>query len=224
MNRLLIEGVLIAVLLTLLSLGYEHNQKTWNVVYAAKTGRKVLKYKLLASVTAGTGVYALLAVLTLRVYFTRNNYNGVWDSSVSSIFNYIYDKVAGMRPFSTWYSFTLSSYLWATLVISLGVILCFILMAFIVGTLSDNNYIGFIILLTVNAGMVALPQKMPASIRFPIILSPIWLWLKQLLWFTDGDFDILWPHFETVGVCTSLVILVICSMLAGIRFRRKDLL
>lgn len=222
------EAVLVSVLLVLLSIGYENIHGTENLVYSTKKGRLVLRPKFAASVTVGFLAYALLALITLVVYFSKTQYGGVWRSSVSSLFNYRVDLIAGIRPFVTWYSFNILTYLMAMLAMGAGVVLCFMLMAFSIGMLVRNSYMAFLVLLIANGVNVVLPmqvsQTLPIglAVRCFSILSPVWLWLKQGIWFTDGDIDIIWPHFEMFGLCMSLAVLTALCLLATNYFRKRD--
>ncbi len=227
---LLIEGVLVSTLLALLCVGYENSHGTEDVVYSTKKGRRILRSKMMASMSAGLGAYALLAIFTFLFYFSINAYGSVWSSSISSIFNYRYDVIAGYRPFLTWCSFSVLTYFLATLGMSAGLILCFSLMAFTIGILIRNHYIGFLIFLAVNAAFIVIPWQIPKGltaglyVRYYFMLSPVWLWLKHGIWFTDGDVDILWPHFETLGLCVSFLVLAAFCLFATIHFRKRDLL
>jgi hypothetical protein len=222
------EAVLVSVLLVLLSIGYENIHGTESLVYSTKKGRLVLRPKFAASVTAGVLAYALLALITLVVYFSKTQYGGVWRSSVSSLFNYRVDLIAGIRPFVTWYSFNILTYLMAMLAMGAGVVLCFMLMAFSIGMLVRNSYMAFLVLLIANGVNVVLPmqvsQTLPIglAVRCFSILSPVWLWLKHGIWFTDGDIDIIWPHFEMLGLCMSLAVLTALCLLATNYFRKRD--
>ena len=226
---LLVEGALISALLTLLCVGYENSHGTEDVVYATQKGRRILRTKMAASLSAGLGAYALLALFSFLVYFHVNDYGSVWGSNVSSIFNYTYDIIAGYRPFLTWYSFSVLHYFLAMLGMSACLILCFSLMALGIGILIRNHYIGFMIFLVVNAALIVIPWQMPKGpavslyVRYYAMLSPVWIWLKHGTWFTDGDVDILWPHFETLGFCVSFLILAAFCLFAMIHFRKKDL-
>jgi hypothetical protein len=138
------------------------------------------------------------------------------------------DLIAGIRPFVTWYSFNILTYLMAMLAMGAGVVLCFMLMAFSIGMLVRNSYMAFLVLLIANGVNVVLPmqvsQTLPIglAVRCFSILSPVWLWLKQGIWFTDGDIDIIWPHFEMFGLCMSLAVLTVLCLLATNYFRKRD--
>lgn len=223
---LLTEGILLSVLAMLLSIGFEYIFKTDQVVFSTKTGRHILRPKFTAAVITGLIGYLLLTLITLFIYFSFNNYTGIWGSSISSSFNYINDLIAGNRPFATWHSYTVLSYLLAVIAVSMGLILCFMLMSFVIGTLLRNSYIGFLVFVVINAAFVLLPYYIPTTnVSFYLsALTPVWLWLKHAQWFTDGGIDILWPHFEMLGVSVSLLILTIFSILSVKQFRKKDLL
>lgn len=221
---LLVEGMVISVLLALLSAGFEKGSHTEGIVYASKKGRNIFVNKLAASLTAGLGAYLLLTGITLLIYFNVHDYSGTWESSVSSFFNYRSDLYAGVRPFVTWQSHNILSYLFSKIGISMGLIVCFILMAFAIEMTIRNNYMSFFVLLILNASLVVLPMlAYRGATRFFVVLSPVWLWLKHGIWFTDGDIDIVWKYFETVGLGISFIILALIVVLVMYRFKRRDL-
>ena len=215
---------ILAALVMLLSLGYEHSSRTTHTVYATKTGRSIQRYKMVASLSVGMMAFAVLTGLTLAAYFAFNDYGNIWSSSVSSIYNVIDDLLAGSRPFITWQSYTVLTYLLAVLGIAALLTVCFGLVAFIIGTWMKNSYIGYLVFLIINAGCivaaVALSGKLPA---YFFMLTPTWLWLKQPYWFTDGGADILWKNFEILGVCASLALLAGLCLFSARMFRKRDI-
>lgn len=230
MGFLIVESILISILLVLLSLGYENNNRTEGIVYSSKIGRSIIKAKFAASISAGMGAYLILSIITFGIFFSLNDYSGIWRSSVSSIFNYRFDIITGVRAFVTWHSHSISTYLFATIGMNIGLIFSFSLMAFAIGIIIKNSYIGFFIFLIINAVMIALPIMISDTIlishyiRYYSMLSPVWLWLKHSIWFTDGDVDTLWKHFESMGLFISIITLTLLSILSVIRFKRRDIL
>lgn len=226
MTALSREGVLLAVLAMLFAIGHENINRTEQVVYSTKTGRRIAAKKFMAAVVAGVCAYLLLTALTLALYFALTDYKGVWGSNVSSCFNGIMDIVTGFRPFATWQSFTVLSYLLAVIGLSLGVILCFSLAGFAAGSLIRNSYAVMIMLFIIGVLCVAVPMILPndAYAKYISVLTPVWLLLKQPLWFTDGGIDVLWRSFETVGVCLSLMLLAVLAVIVNNRFRKKDII
>jgi len=224
MGRLLLQGILLAILLQLLGVGYEQVNNTEHSAYSTKTGRRTLRYKIGAGLVASVGLYALLTIITLSVYFSVFDYRDVWGSSVSSGYNYIIDNII-VRPFATWQSFTVASHLWATIGVSLALVICFSLMSAIVGTFSKNGYIGFLTILLINAVCQVIPTFLSRNTytRFILYHTPIRLWWSIDLWFTDGGFITLWRDFELWGAGLSFLILAALCVLALMRFNRKDI-
>jgi ABC-type transport system involved in multi-copper enzyme maturation permease subunit len=224
MGALLFQGILIAALIMLLSLGYEYSAKTEFMVYATKTGRRVNHAKFIAAVTSALVAYAILAAITLTVYLALNPMGGVWESSVSSGFNFVRSFMIA-RPFVTWHGLTVFTYFLASIGISFGLVLCFALMGYIIGSFTNNSYIGFIGIFLFNFALLILPNVIfGATIpTFILAYSPIWLVFQRGMWFTDGGSNILWAHFETVGVLVSLVILAALCVVSWRQFKRRNL-
>lgn len=222
---LIIEGMILSILIALFSAGFEKTNETEGIVFTTQTGRNVQINKLAASLVVGLGSYLLLTFVTLLAYFIVHDYSTLWQSYVSSIFNYRNDIIAGYRPFVTWQSHTILSYLLSKIGITLGLLVSFILSTFIVEMVIRNSYISFLIILIINAIFIVLPMVLSNSILgFYAILSPVWLWLKHSVWFTDGDVDIMWKNFEIIGTSHSIVILILVISFVFYRFRRRDLL
>jgi hypothetical protein len=220
---LLLECGLLAALIMLLSLGYEHHSRTSHIVCATKTGRKIMLHKLFASLAAGLIAFAVLTALTLAVYFAFNDYGNIWGSSISSGFHLIDDMLAGTRPFVTWQSYTVLTYLLATLGISALLTVCFGLIAFVIGMWLKNSYIGFLVFLIVNAGCIVFALAVSGLPKYLAVLSPVWLWIKRVYWFTDGGADILWKNFEMLGVSASLLMLAVLCAVSAKLFRKRDI-
>ena len=224
-GMLLLQGILLSVLVNLQSVGYEQTNHTEHSVYATKTGRRILRYKIAASLVVSALLYAVLSAITLTVYVSVIDYSNVWNSSVSSGFNYLTDAFTA-RPFATWWSFTVRSYLLASLGVSLGLAICFSLLSAIIGTLSKNGYIGFLVVVLINAVCITLPLVLSVNsfMRYILFHTPIWLWLNSGLWFTDGGFFTLWQNFELWGLGFSLLFLAAMCLLAVKKFEKRDIL
>ena len=224
MSILLLQGVLLSVLVTLLSVGHEQINNTEHSVYATKTGRRILRYKIAASLVVSIGLYAVLSAITLAVYFNVIDYSNVWNSSVSSGFNYLADAFT-VRPFATWRSFTVRSYFLASLGMSFGLIVCFSLMGAVIGTLSKNGYMGFWVVILINAVCITIPMVLSVNsfLRYILFQTPLWLWLNSGLWFTDGGFFTLWRNFELWGLGVSLLFLAAMCLLFVKKFEKRNI-
>jgi len=224
MTALCTQGILLTVLITLYILGFENLNRTEQTVYATKTGRRLMARKFAAAVAMSLGAYLLLTALTLSLYFSRNDFSGVWGDNVSSGFNYV-REVFTVKPFMTWRSFTVLTYLMAVIGITVGLMVCFALACFAVGTAVRNSYIAFLTVFAAACSLIVVPMILPGNSlpAFAFMLTPMWLWLKQPAWFTDGGFDILWSNFETWGVWLSLAVLTLSAVLAAVNFGKKEL-
>jgi hypothetical protein len=219
---ILFEGIITAVLIMLLALGYENINHTEQNVYASKIGRRVVWHKMAAGlvvIIAGFALLVFTAFIPLHII-----YRDLWDYNVSSAFNFIRDFIAGFRPFATWSSFTVLEYFWAVIGISAGVVICFSLAAFIVGATIRNSYISFIAMFLGTMAFVFIPIIMPSGnyISFGFAVTPIWLSLNLSYWFTDGGVNALWRNFETWGILISFIILSMSAVLAAYKHKRRD--
>jgi hypothetical protein len=226
MHSLLIEGILIAALVALLSAGYEHINRTELCVYASKTGRRVLRPKLMASLTVGVVMYLLLTALSLILYLAAARYGNVWGSGVSSLYNVILDLVTGVRPYVTWQGFTVFTYLLAVIGISAGIVASLTFLSFAIGAAARNGYLGFFTFVFINLMCIAAVMCLPMSSYAPFLLnlSPIALWWSQLFWFTDGGGGVLWKNYETLGMCASLAVTLALCLASVSLFKRRDIL
>jgi hypothetical protein len=60
-------------------------------------------------------------------------------------------------------------------------------------------------------------------VKYLFVLTPLQLWSKTTLWFTDGLMDVLFKNFELLGVCLSLGVTVGVLVVGMVRFGRRDL-
>lgn len=224
MGKLLFQGILLAILVTLLCVDYEKTNNTEYIVYATKTGRHILQCKIVASLIVSIGLYVLLSVITLAIYFTIFDFSSVWSSSVSSGFNFIND-IMSSRPFITWHSFTVASYLLASFGLGLALVVSFMLMSVIVATLSKNAYIGFLTVLLINGICIFLSVIISRNHIAHYIANhtPIMLWLNADRWFTDGQWVTLWRNFELWGAGISLAILLVLCILFVKKFEKRSI-
>lgn len=226
MPAILMEGILIASLVALLSVGYEQMNSAELVVYSTRKGRNVLIPKLGVSLACGMGGYIIIAVITLSIYFITHDYTAIWNSSVSSLFNFVIDYAAGTRPFTTYGSFTIWQYLLAVVGISLLMIIFFSTMAFSLGMIQRNTYVAFGVLFVLNTCVVVAVTLLSMNniIRYWLCNTPICLWIMESVWFTDGGENVLYTHFETFGILIWLAIIGAICFLLFKRFKRRNIL
>jgi hypothetical protein len=218
------ESCLLALFAALVSVTYENMQGTEHIVCASEIGRRVLRTKLCASLTAAAVLTAIILGVSLFVFFLRFDFSGVWNANVSSMFNCAVNEFG--KPFITWHSFTVAEYLWATIGTTFGLVICFGLLGYAVGVFVRSGYGAFIAAASVvGVTFLAKPLFPVGSVLRSIWnLTPVWLWKNSGAWFTDGGADIIWANFESVGICVSLALLSIAAFTAVKFYQKRELL
>ncbi|MCL2527692.1 MAG: hypothetical protein FWE42_04655 [Defluviitaleaceae bacterium] len=194
MGRLLLQGIIVAIFLSISSLGHEHANNTEHIIYAAKTGRKIIWIKIAASIIAGIGIYLVLTSVTLVYFFTLHDY-------------------------SNW------SFLWSWIGMSVAMLVCFSLMAAIVGVIFRNSYIAFTIIILLNSVTIAYVMTFPDNpyIRFVLLHAPAWLWWYSGYWFTNNGYTNLPDNFELWGAGASLIILTALCVFVVKMHEKRDI-
>jgi hypothetical protein len=221
---ILMESCLLALLFALLSVTYEKARNTEHTVFSSKTGRRIMRVKLAASLTASLAATAVILAVSLLVVFVRFGWRGVWGENVSSDFNFTIGEFP--KPFITWHSFTVLEYLWAVIGAALLLAVCFCLLGYAVGVAVRSGYGSVITAIAILALMgFAEPLFPTGSItKSALNLDPVGLWWNCGAWFTDGGPNIIWPDFESVGLAASLAALSLAAFIITKTFRRKEIL
>lgn len=227
LRSILGEAAIAAMLGTLYLLGYEGIHKTESLACASRTGRRLRRTKVLASLAAAPILLALVALPALGLYFARFDYRGIWDASVSSQFNYLTDMLL-TRPYLTWGDFTVAQYLAAALALGAGLTAVCSLLAALCGTLVRNPYLAALVLGIVCLGGLGLASALGnLKLWLGYVLAcfqPTIVWLCCGGWFTELGLNAVLPWQETITVAVNLLVLGAGTVLALRRFRRKDIL
>ena len=227
MRSILGEAGIAAMLGTLYLLGYEEMHQTESLACASRTGRRLRKVKVLASLAASPVFLILVAAPTLGLYFARFDYGGVWSASVSSQFNYLTDMLL-TRPFLTWGDFTVAGYLAAVLALGAALTAAFSLLAALCGVLVRSPYLAALVLGVLCFGGLGLTSAL-GNLKLWVgyalsCFQPIVVWLCCGGWFTELGLNAVLPWQETIAVGADLLLLGAGTALALRRFRRKDVL
>ena len=140
MKNLAVEGVLLVILLTAFITNYEFEHRTQLVVYTTKKGRKLLINKGVASLLVSFIVLALLFGGTLATYFSVYDYSAVWQTSISSGFNWEY-----RLPYITWWDLSVGQYFGLALSILIAILVIVGLLTFTISVYVKNSYYTWII-------------------------------------------------------------------------------
>lgn len=227
MRSILGEAGIAAMLGTLYLLGYEEMHQTESLACASRTGRRLRRTKVLASLAASPVFLILVAAPTLGLYFARFDYGGVWSASVSSQFNYLTDMLL-TRPFLTWGDFTVAGYLAAVLALGAALTAAFSLLAALCGVLVRSPYLAALVLGVLcfgGLGLTSVLGNLKLWVGYALsCFQPIVVWLCCGGWFTELGLNAVLPWQETIAVGADLLLLGAGTALALRRFRRKDVL
>ena len=156
--HIVIESLLLIVLTTALITTYEFENKTHLVAYSTKLGRKLMKNKLLASLTMATTIIVFLFAITLGTFFTVFDYSHVWQTSISSAFNWEYNF-----PYVAWWDLSVGEFLIGTTALVFIVLLLFSSLTFALSVAVKNSYITFFSVAILFIFLWLLPSFMPTS-------------------------------------------------------------
>jgi hypothetical protein len=160
----------------------------------------------------------------LCLFFLRYDYSAVWHDNVSSSNNVNFFG----EPLITWHSFTVAGYLWATIGAAAGLTAVFGLFGYAIGTFFRSGYAacGAAVALCVLQFLTLMLFQVGGTTRSVINLTPVMLWINinRSGWFTEGGEEIIWAHYETIGLIASFIILAVTSIIAALIYKRRDLL
>jgi hypothetical protein len=203
---------------------YESIRNTEQLVCSSKTGRRISRTKLAASLTTGIILFCVILTVSLCLFFSLYDYSDVWNDNVSSSFNVDFSQ----NPFITWRSFTVVEYLWATIGVAAGLTLVFGLFGYAVGMFFRSGYAacGAAVAGCILQFLAIMLFQVGSTIRGVLNLMPVMLWINSNRsgWFTEGGAEVIWAHFETIGLIACLVILTAASVIAARLYRWRDLL
>lgn len=226
MPAVIAEGALVAMLGIVYLLGCEQQMRTAAVVYASRTGRRLVRAKVAAGMTAGLACYALLAGATLAVFTLLYDCAGVWGASVSSQFNVIMEGLTA-RPFITWADFTVAQYLAASLALGAVIVAACGLVAAVAGAMVRGAYRAALVAAAVLVGALTASLLLAdagcwvAATLFDLL--PVRIWIRSHMWFTDGGTWTLVPWQEVVGALAGTALLGVLLALIMRMQERKDL-
>lgn len=217
--HIIIEALLLIVLTTALITTYEFESKTHLVAYSTKRGRKLMKNKLLASVTVATIIAVFLFAITLGTFFTVFDYSHVWNTSISSAFNWEYNF-----PNVAWWDLSVGVFLIGVIALVFIVLLLFVGLTFAISIAVKNSYISFFLMAALFVLMWLLPSFMPKS---SILLFVSAYTLPTLLLAISSAFMgssglIMFENFEWMTIGCWTVITIAVSFMSYKRFKKID--
>ena len=220
------EASILAMLLTVYLFSYESNTNTYYLIACTKKGRKVNTCKLITALVSSLLFYAILTVLSLLIYFGHWNYDGIWDSNISSMYNIISDAIV-RKPFITVTDLTVRQYITATLALGTVLITVAVLFASVIGLLVKKTYVAGLLTLIIPAFGVFLSTIFSnAGLWGAYLLTsmlPVNIWTSQHVWFTEGGICAPCMWYEVKGLGCALILFTILTITTLRYSRRRDI-
>ena len=132
--QIIIESLLLIVLTTALITTYEFENRTHLLAYSTKRGRKLMKNKLMSSLAMATTIVFLLFAITLGTFFSVFDYSHVWETSISSAFNWEYNF-----PYVAWWDISVGTFLIGVIALVFVTLLLFSGLTFSLSVMVKNS-------------------------------------------------------------------------------------
>ncbi|BDR52778.1 hypothetical protein KIM372_06850 [Bombiscardovia nodaiensis] len=220
------ESILLTLLIMVVLLGYERQQGVEPVIASTRTGRHLMRWKVLAGVGASLLACILLNLVTTGIFAAFVDTRGVWGSSVSSGFNQL-TTAFGTEPFVTWFDCTVGGYWLASMGLELLAVLGLGLLTAAIHTAVSSTMAaaGLSFLLVIAGYFIEFfaASKGSWALFHAFSLTPGYLILTQGSWFTGMGLQALFPWQETISSLIALAIGTILLVLGLHYYQRKDL-
>lgn len=216
----LFEVTIIAVLITSFLVNYERDNKNNLLVESTKRGRKNSIDKLFASIV-GTLIASFIIIgITLLIYFMFFNYGGLWQSSISSMFNW-----EETLPNISWFRLSFRSYLMLTIIFILLVAIIISIISFSISMTSKSSYKTIFLFFILFGAIYALPAIIPKSSQFIIWshFNIFTLIMKSGKWFIGGNPFVSFKYYEVITVISSAFMAGLIAIFSYKKYKREDL-
>lgn len=217
-KNIAIQGVMLVVLLTAMITNYEYERKTQLVIFAAKKGRQLMINKLVASLFATLIVLVPLFGLALAIFFTVYDYSGLWQTNISSGFNWEYQL-----PYITWWPIEFWQYLILTIVILTGILLIISGLTFSLSTFIRNSYVTWILSILLFISMFIASGFFKGIWVYIAHLNLSVLLLNPHMYFNGVSNYMMFKHQEIYTLMLWFLIGVVFCTFTFKRFARKDI-
>lgn len=229
LKALIIECMIFISLLCLRAFSVESQNETEALIYSSFRGRRVAKDKIIATGIAGLIFCLTLIVISLGVFFSTWDFGRIWDMNISGSFNLVHEPTVAvyLKPFITWNSFSVKTYLVFSLLLTGMILIAWWLISNAVALFIRNDFKRALILVAFLGlpcfGIMLFPELNSSVAYYLSTLTLSMVVLYSQWWFTDLGHYTVFAYQETGVVIVNLLAAVICVSL-GIRyFRRKDM-
>ncbi|MFB0845232.1 hypothetical protein [Paenibacillus oleatilyticus] len=222
-RMIIFESLILIGLATAFIRNYEFENKTFLVAYSTQRGRALMVDKLTASLLTAAGMVTVIGAVTLGAYFSVFDYSHLWDSPISSAFNW--EGRADNLPYVSWWNLSFASYLSGSILLLYICMLLLSTMVFFISAIVKNSYFAFFLFAALFAAALLAPGIMPvsSSIIFIAACNLSVLLVNPHLWFMGNGGLTMFKCYEwfTAGSWTMITgALCIFSLK---RFRKQDI-
>ncbi len=219
-RALLFELMILIVLITAAITNYEFEHRTSLVTYTTKKGRALVLYKLLAATIASSFVMLGMIGVTLTIFFTTYNYEGLWSVPISNYFN-----GETVLPYISWWNITFIEYVGFFILFIILSQLIFLGVTFVLSVYMKNTYLVFFTFMIFLGIGILLPSYMPreSNLIFLLNFNPFVFILNPHEWLMgNGPFTIS-KYYEQVTIGLWIIIIGWLMNRSVIRFKREPL-
>lgn len=219
-QHLVIEAMILVVLTAALITNFEFENRTELITYTAKRGRRLMVDKLVASLLTTSAITAFLVLVTLGTYFMIFDYSHLWNTAISSGFNWEYHF-----PNVSWWNWSFLTYFLMGLALLYVCMLLFSLFTFSISVLTKNSYFTFILFAVIFIALFIVPGFLPTSSNLMLMsgftLSSLVLNPQQ--WWMGSSGLIMFKNHEWMTILVWTIIFVTLCGFTLKRFAKQDI-
>ncbi|WP_313892406.1 hypothetical protein [Psychrobacillus sp.] len=220
-GALVFQALVLVVLTTAFITNYEVEHKTHLLSFSTRRGRAFMKDKLIASLIMSLLMCLVLFGVTLACYFSVFSYTGLWDSPISSAFNWEYTL-----PYITWRNIPFIQFLLLVTLLLMGCMLLFTLVVFTISVIVKNSYFTFFIFAIFFALGYLASGFMPTNSIFIIFASfnlSVIVMNPHMLFSGQNGLGTMFHNYEVITIVIWAFIVTVTSMLAYKYFQKQSI-
>lgn len=218
LRNVIIQMMILIPLIATFFMNYEFENETSLVAYSSKRGRNLICDKLKAITVAVLILGTVLLTIVLITFFFVYDYSRVWNTSISSFFNW-----GGKSLYMSWFNLTVKQYLMLMILLTYSCFLLFTSIAFVIGRFIKNSFIGFVSFFIISGIGFMLPSFISGSSRVRIYsaFTPFALIFNLELRFMESGGLTIFKHYELITIITWSIIMIIVMWYSIKSFKKQ---
>ncbi len=213
-KKLLLEMTVLVILSILFLMDYERIHKTRNLVLVTRTGKQVMRTKVLMGLLGGLLYSLLLMAGTYGYFFFHVSFIGLWKVPVAS--NLITEARGQLTyPFITFWRLSEANYLLLTLLVFMGILLLAAGLSIAIQMLLQNSYLTFLVqcLLFMSLELFAYWNTATFFDVVKAVCNPVVLWITCGAWFMENELSLSFAGNEFLCIgCSGILVMALISI------------